>query len=305
MKRILFFALLWLHCEAGIDRHYRSMEFKGPSIGPEGVDYVYMINLDQRSQRWIDATNQLKPYKILPQRFPGIYGWTLPVDVLNDMSVQFLHGMWTGQESVMHFPPDGDGTPQFIYLNGSCYGKSCFSGWTVKGTIGCSLSHLSVLNDAFESEYETIWILEDDISVEDDPHKLTRLIAELDALVGHEGWDVLYTDFDYLHVDQEKDLTTQIPMMWRPDMPGRDMRFLAEHENINDHFMKIGSRMRAHSMIYRRCGIKKILDFYREHNNFLPYDQELALIPGIRTFVLKQPIVTVHEVDSDTRYKRF
>lgn len=296
-------------CDAGIEDHYRPIEFKGASKSPVGIDFVYMINLDQRPERWKTATSLLKPYGIYPQRFPGIYGWTIPPAVLNDMALQFQHGMWTGpgtgQEYIMYFDPEGDGTPQFHWLNGSFYGKGVLSGWTVKGTIGCSLSHLSVLKDAYDSGYETIWVMEDDIDVKQNPHLLTDRIKELDDLVGPGNWDVLYTDNDALLVDMNKDIAPQIPMMWRPDMPYLDVRFLAEHKDVSDHLKKIGSRMRAHSIIYRRCGIKKILDFYREHNNFLPYDQELALIPNIQTYVIKDCIISVHEVTTDTRRKYF
>jgi GR25 family glycosyltransferase involved in LPS biosynthesis len=302
---VIFLLLLWNFCFGGIEDHYQSIFLKGASKGPEGIDFVYMINLDQRPERWQAATQQLAPYGIFPHRFSGIYGWTIPPDVLNDMSLKFDLGMWPGREWVMHFDPEGNGTPMFVWLNSSFFGKGVFSGWTVKGTIGCSLSHLSVLKDAYDSGYKTVWVLEDDIEVVQDPHLLSARIAELDALLGEDGWDVLYTDRDALVVDKSQDLESQIPMMWRPDMPFLDVRFLAEHSDVSENVIKIGSRMRAHSIVYRRCGIQKILDFYRENGNFLPYDQELALVPEIRTYVVKNCIVTAREVTTDTRYKHF
>jgi GR25 family glycosyltransferase involved in LPS biosynthesis len=302
-----FFLLASIFCFAGIEDHYKPIEFKGESRGPEGIDFVYMMNLDQRPERWKNATELLKPYLIVPQRFSGIYGWTIPPEVLNDISLQFDFGMWTGPETghewVLYFDPNGDGTPQAHWLSELLIGKGVFSGWTVKGTIGCSLGHLSILKDAYDSGYETIWVLEDDISIVQNPHLLTERIKELDGLV--REWDVLYTDNDALVVDMDKDIASQIPMMWRPDMPFLDVHFLAEHQDISDHLKKIGSRMRAHSIIYRRCGIKKILDFYREHGNFLPYDQELPLVPNIQLYVIKDSIVSVHEETTDTRYRNF
>lgn len=290
---------------SNIEDHYKQIDFKGASRGPKGIDFVYMINLDNRPERWKEATGLLAPYGIYPQRFSAIYGWTLQPDLLNDISLTYAPGMKIDQEYVMHFPINGGGEPVFIWLGPADYGKGVFSQWTVKGTIGCSLSHFSVLKDAYDSGYETVWILEDDIAIIDNPHKLTDRIQELDDLLGKDGWDVLYTDYDYLVVDTSRDLTPQIPMMWRPDMPNRDIRFLAEHKDISDELMQVGSRMRAHSMVYRRCGIEKILNFYREHGNFLPYDQELALIPGIRTFVVKNNIVSVFERTTDTRNRYF
>lgn len=300
----LFTALL-ISCHASIEDHYRKLENKTAGFGVKNIDYIYLINLDQRPERLLNCKLQLEPYGIFPQRFPGIYGWTLPPSVLNEIGLKFSHGMWTGFEHVLHFEPEGNGERTYIPLNGTAYGKTVFSGWTVIGTIGCSLSHLSVLHDAYTSGYETIWVLEDDMRVIRDPHLLSGLIDELDALVGEEGWDALYTDYDCLFVDKERDLRSQIPMMWRPDMPYLNINFLAEHERVGEKFMKIGSRARAHSIIYRRCGIKKILDFYREHNNFLPYDQEIALVPGIKLFVIMDTVVSFHEVTSDTKYKNF
>ena len=205
----------------------------------------------------------------------------------------------------MHFPPDGDGTPTFIYLNGGCYGKACFSGWTVKGTIGCSLAHLSVLNDAYNEGFNTIWVMEDDISLEQNPHELSDLIEELDALVGPDGWDVLYTDAMHLVINPDTPIETQIPYLWRPDMVNLDLNYFAKHQDVGTKFMKIGSRDRAHSIIYRRSGIKKILDFYRAHNNFLPYDVEMSLIPGVNKYVIKRSVVTAFETTTDTRHRHF
>lgn len=306
MMNIFWLLLLWIvPIFAGIEDHYRKLENKTAGFGVKNIDYIYMINLDQRPERWLSCKLQLEPYGIYPQRFPGIYGWTIPVSVLTDIGLKFQPGMWPGSEYVLHFEPNGNGERTYIPLNGAAYGKTVFSGWTVIGTIGCTLSHLSVLHDAYTSGYETIWVLEDDIRVVKNPRLLSDLIEELDALVGEEGWDVLYTDYDYLMVDKNRDLHSQIPMMWRPDMPFLNINILAEHHPVGDKFMKIGSRARAHSIIYRRCGIKKILDFYREHNNFLPYDQELALVPGIKTFIVLDTVVSFHEVTSDTRYKNF
>lgn len=299
------FLCLAFSCHAGIADHYRKLEYKWGCTAPEKIDYVYLLNLDQRPERWNDSILKLLPYDIFPERFPGIYGWTIPVEILNDMSVPFGHGMWTGKESVMVFPPDKNGAPEWIWLDGSRYGTGCFSGWTVKGTIGCSLSHLSILQDAYDAGYDTIWVLEDDFSIIRNPHELTESIEHLDALVGEKGWDVLYTDCDYLTVDPDKELQPQIPYMWRPDMPDFDLQKLIRHQEIGGEFIKIGSRMRAHSIIYRRHGIEKILAFYKAHNNFLPYDQELPMLPGIQLFVIKNSIVSVHERTTDTRYQHF
>jgi GR25 family glycosyltransferase involved in LPS biosynthesis len=291
--------ILCLECSAGIDRHYKRLETKAESSKLRNIDFIYLINLDQRPERFESCMAQLSPYGIFPLRFSAIYGWSLPASALNEIGLKFLPGMWMGYDTVMHFPPEGG--CRYFYLNDTCYHHTFFSGWTTPGAIGCTLSHLSVLQDAYDAGYGTIWVLEDDFKVVQDPHMLSERIDELDAMVGKD-WDILYTDFDYLMgIDENRSILEQLPMKWRPDMPAFDLKSLLEHTDVGPNFMKIGTRHRTHSMIIRRCGMQKILDFYKEHNMFIPYDHELSFIPGIKLYVLKNPIVTANETSSDTK----
>ncbi|MBI2742402.1 MAG: glycosyltransferase family 25 protein [Chlamydiales bacterium] len=290
----------------GIEAHYKKIRHKTGSSYFKNIDQIYLINLDQRPEKLEHCKRELSPYGIYPQRFPAVYGWALSTQTLNEIGLTFLPWMWRGRESVFYFPPDGAGRCDFVNLDESCVGKNFFSIWTSRGAIGCTLSHLSVLQDAYNSGYETIWVMEDDISVRDNPHKLSDLIGKLDQLVGREGWDILYTDYDaFINVDQSRDLLKQLPMMWRPDMPSFDLKGLLEHREVGEDFVKIGSRHRAHSLILRRSGIEKILNFYKTHGIFTPYDHEMSLVPGIRFYVLKYQIVTSKELCSDTKHKFF
>lgn len=301
----LFFLLLSFHLSSSIEDHYKKVEKTTKCQAPKGIDFVYLINLDKRPERWINCMVQLGPRGIIPQRFPGIYGWTLSPEDLHDIGLKFEPDMWTGREPVMYFPLDKGGDPIWINLDHFCYGRAVYSGWTVKGAIGCILSHLSILKDAYDSGYNTVWVMEDDIVLKDDPHKLSDAIDALDALVGKNSWDVLYTDCDYLKLDETKTLAEQVPLLWRPDMPFRDFSFMAEHEDLNEQFMQIGSRIRAHSIIYRRSGLRKILEYFHTHDYFLPFDWEIALVPDIKLFTVKKDIVSFNEVTSDTRMRNF
>ncbi|MBX7066663.1 MAG: glycosyltransferase family 25 protein [Parachlamydiales bacterium] len=295
--------LFTLSLFAGIEDQYRKLDLKFGFSGPENIDYIYVINLDKRPERWQKTLKELAPYGIIPERFPGIYGWALLPEQLDQVGLRYQPGMWPGKEFVMYFPPNKNGEWDFIYLNEFDWGKAVFSGWTVKGTIGCSLSHFSVLKDGYDSGYQTIWVMEDDVRVLRDPKVLSSLIEELYQV--DPEWDLLYTDRDYLDVDPNHPIAEQIPWMWRPDMPFYDLKNLSFHEDAGDSFIRIGSRMRAHSILYSRSGMKKILAFYRENGNFLPYDNEVALIPEIRMYVVKDSVVTVFEEASDTRYRNF
>ena len=58
------------------------------------------------------------------------------------------------------------------------------------------MSHLSILQHAYDAGFETIWVMEDDIQVMRDPRVLSERIDQLDALVGKTNWDILFTDRD-------------------------------------------------------------------------------------------------------------
>jgi GR25 family glycosyltransferase involved in LPS biosynthesis len=174
------------------------------------------------------------------------------------------------------------------------------------GAIGCYLSHLCVLQDAYDSGYKTIWVLEDDIVVEKDPHLLSSYIEKLDVLVGEYGWDILYTDMDF-DADTYLQSAREFPhFFWRPDIDTSSnyQRFI-ERNPVGEDFLSIGSRSRAHSMIIRRSGMKKILDYAKEYHMFLPYDHDVAIVPGIKLFNLRNNIVTVSETVSDTNSGEF
>lgn len=298
----LLLLLLAPLCHATMEDHYRKLENKScETPGIQGIDYIYLINLDKRPEKFQYSLAQFTPYNLNIQRFSAIYGWGLSAAVINDIGVRYAPGMWNGLENALHFPLHWNGSSQFVKINDSCYGMTFFSGWTTPGAIGCTLSHLSVLYDAYVSGHETVWVLEDDIGVVSDPHILTLRMQELDLLTDKE-WDILYTDHDYLTLEHpDLPIFKQLPMKWRPDMPFFDLEPLLEHTAVGDHFFKIGSRNRTHSYLIRKSGMKKILAFYKEHGIFLPIDHELAFIPHLTFYVTREAIVTSHETISDTK----
>ena len=302
----LVLLILTIGCSAAIEDHYRKLEAKSSHATEiQGIDYTYLINLDTRPEKFQASTAQLSFYNIRAERFPAIYGWGLSAGVINAIGLHYAPGMWPGLENALHFPMQWNGASQFVKINDSCYGLTFFSGWTTPGAIGCTLSHLSVLNDAYKSGYETIWVLEDDFHIVEDPHILASRIEELDELTDKK-WDILYTDHDYLTLEHPNAaLFKQLPMKWRPDMPFFDLDSLLEHMPIGEHFFKIGSRNRTHSYLIRRRGMEKILKFYQERGMFLPLDHELAFIPELTLYVTSDSIVTSSETVSDTKNHHF
>ena len=132
--------------------------------------------------------------------------------------------------------------------------------------------------------------MEDDIEVIQNPHLLSDLIADLDQLLGKNGWDILFTDTDTKNTEGVK-----IPCEthgWRPNYrPANWLRF-AQRTDISPLFRQVGSRYGAYSMIIRRSGIKKLLSFFKCYQLFLPYDMDYTLPPGIRLFTVREDVVS-------------
>ena len=274
------------------------------------IDFVYLINLDLRPEKLQRTLLQLNPYKINPHRFSAVYGAGLSLTAINNVGVKFSPGM-RGGDFAVNFSSEKNGARDINLLTNDCIGRTFFFRTMTPGAIGCTLSHLSVLQDAYDSNYQTIWVMEDDVVVKMDPHALSLLIEKLEALVGQDGWDILYTDLDVMdnatNADRqmfEKDLTADLWFFSRPDMDLTDRSSFAKRTILSEDFVKIGSRERTHSMIIRRSGMKKILDFEKENHIFMPYDHELAVVPGIRLFSLRYDLVTCGSATSDTHVNR-
>jgi GR25 family glycosyltransferase involved in LPS biosynthesis len=179
------------------------------------------------------------------------------------------------------------------------WGTAAFYPRMTHGAVGTALSHLSVLQNAYDAGHQSIWVLEDDVLVRGDPRSISNYIEKLDSLVGCDGWDILYTD----GVTYFEPFTPGT--VWRPDMASIDYDPLYERTDLGEDFYKIGGRCQAHSMIVRRSGIQKILEFENSHGIYLPYDIEIAFVPNMRFFNLKHNVViggTLANSDTISRY---
>ncbi len=302
---VLLFSCLILHSHAQLKEHFRKVEGKKEGIQVRNIDFIYMINLDNRPEKFERCCGQLEPYGIRPHRFSAVYGWTLPDSVLNDVGIRISKGMQfcpTKENRVIRFPHSKH------KLDKSYYGKKIVSQWMSKGAIGCFLSHLSILQDAYDAGYETIWVMEDDIKAERDPHTISDYIDKLDQLVGKGEWDLLYTEagcFEGGTPEQNGNIAYHYPWFWRPDMPSQDTSYITRCTDVGEEFIKLGNKGRTHSMIIRRSGMKKILDFEKSHGMFLPIDIELSFVPDIRLYGLKTTIIHFNSSISDTENKHF
>jgi GR25 family glycosyltransferase involved in LPS biosynthesis len=215
-----------------------------------------------------------------------VNGWELSLDAINDLGVKYESWMST-QMGTCYLPKEEKKAHHEVLQH---EGRTYFCHKMYLGSIGCVLSHLSVLEDALKSGYETIWIMEDDIEIIRNPHLLSNLIDELDQLVGKNGWDILFTDRDTKN--QEGEYVPCHGFAWRPNyIPANPNRFY-EKQNVSATFRKIGARFGSYSMIIRKSGIKKILSFLKNYQLFLPYDMEYNLPNGIRMYTVIHDVVS-------------
>ena len=251
------------------------------------VDYIYMINLDERPEKYQLSLEQLAPYGIYPYRFSAVNGWKLSMQEINTVGTPYES--WSHKKVWgTYYLPDGNGEPlhEIMETVGRVYFCHCMS----RGAIGIVLSHLSILQDAYDSGYEIIWVMEDDVEVIRDPCIIPELIDEINVLMGRDGWDILFTDRDTKRRDGK-----YMPCngyAWRPNIPHiQDKKFGKTH-NISPNLRNIAARYGAYSMIVNRSGMKKILDFYKSHQIFLPFDMDFCLPENIRLFTVIQDVVS-------------
>jgi hypothetical protein len=291
-KLLVGFFLL-LSCQevrADLFDHMKKAEGKGSEHSMRNVDFIYMINLDERPEKFLQAGGELNQYGIYPYRFSAVNGWKLSLETINDIGLKYRSGMTS--LFATSFPLDGGGQAShgFMKEEGLAYFGHCL----VPGTIGIVLSHLSILVDAFNSGYETIWVLEDDVVALKDPRLLSDLIDKLDATVGEDNWDVFFTD-----QNPRTPLGVSIPAQGagkRPDMDcsieARYSDKYTEMRDVSEDFRKVSARFGAYSMVIRRSGIVKLLRFYEEHKIYLPYDLDYYLPEGINRYALRYDLVT-------------
>lgn len=287
----IFFALLLLNnlSYSVLSDHLKKAEGKSASHNMRNIDFIYMINLDRRPEKFVQSSVGLNPYGIYPYRFSAVDGMELSLETINDVGLKYQTTMNPLFATSFPFEAEGKLSHGFTAEIGQTYFVHCMA----KGPIAIALSHISVLKDALDSGYETIWVMEDDIEVAKDPSIISDLIDRLDALVGKNNWDVLFTDQDYRGPDGK--LQPAYGAQKRPDMDVRFEERYSEKYTINkkisEDFRKISARFGAHSMIIRRSGIEKLLKFFFEKGIYLPYDLDNYLAPGLNRYALCYDVV--------------
>lgn len=259
----------------------------------KNIDFIYIINLDQRPEKYLMCLEQLYPYGIYPYRFSAVNGWELSLKDINDVGVRFNSTMEKDILATSYLTKDLEPHHGVTGRYGRTYFCHCMS----RGAIGIVLSHLSVLKDAYDSGYETIWIMEDDIEVLKDPRIISDVIENLDKTVGKKGWDILFTDRDTKGGNGDYVSCSQAAK--RPNFRPRNPEKFSVNKPLKNGLRRIGARYGAYSMIVRRSGMEKLISFYNKYQMFLPYDMENPLPEGMRLFTVTEDVVSFR-VGSDS-----
>lgn len=277
--------LVSLNLHAGLEKYFHKIENKSDNHKMANIDFIYLINLDQRPEKYQRTIEQLNPYGIYPYRFSAVNGWELSFEAIDDIGVKYQPGMLNAIATVFRHA-DGKEYPSFEVMKEEGVTYYCHS--LSRGAIGCCLSHLSVLQDAYDSGYHTIWIIEDDIKIVSNPLELSSLIDKLDAFTLGD-WDILFTDTEIKSAQGVPVPCTVIRP--KPNFQVQTLDYYSSRGHYQD-FTKIGMRFGSHSMIVRRCGMKKILDYIKEYKIYFPYDIEYFLAPGIKLYTVNRDVVT-------------
>ena len=131
-------------------QHFKKAENKDGYHGFRNVDFIYVINLDKRPNKFQACLQQLQSYDINPYRFSAVNGYNLSLEELNDIGVVLAPGMKMGEEGSCY----SIGTNGLVVRH--CepmdhVGRTYFQNSLGEGSVGCALSHLSVLQDAWDS----------------------------------------------------------------------------------------------------------------------------------------------------------
>ncbi len=271
---------------AQIEKYFKKIEDKSGIHSMRNVDFIYLINLDHRTEKLQTTLDQLTPYGITPFRFSAVNGWKLSFEAINDLGVHYRPGMQKTICTVFRHQ-DGNEYNSFEVIKEEGVAYYCHS--LSRGAIGCFMSHLSILQDAYNSGYETIWVIEDDIRVVENPLMLSSLIDKLDALTGGT-WDILFTDNEIKAANGEPMPSCGIRP--KPGFRVQHLDYYTARYKIDEAFTKIGMRFGSHSMIIRRSGIKKILDYVKTYKIYFPYDVEYYYVPEIQLYQCNRDIIT-------------
>ena len=338
-----------------------------------GVDFIYVITA-KKCHRFNDLMRSFSKYGINPYRFTAFSAKDLYANTMYRTCLRGKRGWreFEGNRLVARggkfvFDSRKMCNPKEGYVNRKMSIKS----------LSRALSHISIIRDALESGYETIWIMDSATEIRRDPNVLSTYIERANTEI--PDWTSLYTD--YSERDEADQLKTPTKFYLRPDIsfykpdfylartqeqsdahsnfdsvvnkscarnfmegvhelraceqwrqnhpeensggdgatgpsdqPGGSnnsyegnkgntrarVDFIVQNKrpivsdpsdsDVGEQFIQVGLLKGAHSYVLNRKGMKLIMDYYLDHKIFIPYAQEIQIIPGMNPYYIPEPI---------------
>ena len=220
--------------------------------GVESIDCMYVINLDKRPEKWQRMQVLFDERGMHGNRVSGVKGWEIPIEIQ--------------QELAGYYP---------IRLP--------------KGCLGCLLSHISVIKNAYERNFNRIWVFEDDVEFQEDIQQIPELLARLSKI--DPEWDVFYTDIDSKNNEGVPILS--LGSDFRPDQKYRLLEYYTKRNLVSDDIMRVRQRFGLYSYVVSRNGMKKIIDYFTHVYLWTAVDVDIHYIPGIREYSTVKDVVTI------------
>src|SRR5258708_5088495 len=88
LKWLFFYSCVSIvNLHASFEDHFKKVEAKSNFCRMAGIDSIYVINLDERPERYERTMQVLAPYGIYPHRFSAVNGWKLSFEALEELGI--------------------------------------------------------------------------------------------------------------------------------------------------------------------------------------------------------------------------
>lgn len=244
-----------------------------PSNSVDGIDQIYIINLDSAKDRWDRMRYLLGEEGLNATRFSAISGWSFDRRMLKDFH-RFCLDRRQGRRAIF------------------------------KGQIGVFLSHLSIIKNAIENNFNAIWVLEDDVEFIKPKEEILNC---LEMLQNHDpDWDFLYTDIDSRQM--RKDGTIEWYNFEKMFGAGFESALTTSkfYKPYKDKSLQmIENRLGAYSIIISRRGLKKIWEYFSQNRMKYAYDVDINFCKNKRAYQTTDDFVTTYGIfGSSTSFRK-
>lgn len=253
--------------ETPLTKYLEPIEITHFESGLPLIDCIYVLNLDERPKKWEKVKKLFDERGMNVNRVSGINGWEFSQEICEELAGPYPLKICGGQ-------------------------------------LGCLLSHVSIIKDAYDRGFNIIWVFEDDIEFVEDVNQIPQLLTEFSRI--DPDWDIFYTDIDQRALPEGYYYRPNFMAQPRPDQPLYPLQYYFTRIQLSKNIMQTRYRWGTHSMVISRNGMKKILDYFTHVYLWAPVDVDLHLISGIREYSPIRDIVSnerfgVNDTSSDTR----